>query len=58
MVRAFYPWPGVWTQLRLSSAGQAKIIKFLPNKQIQVEGKKPLSYKDFLNGYQNLNPNY
>jgi len=56
MVRAFYPWPGVWTQLRLSSAGQAKIIKFLPNKQIQVEGKKPLSYKDFLNGYQNLNP--
>jgi len=51
MIRAYFPWPGVWTRLRLSSGGQAKIIKFLPNKQIQVEGKKEMSYKDFLNGY-------
>jgi methionyl-tRNA formyltransferase len=56
MVRAFYPWPGVWTQLRLSSAGQGKIIKFLPNKMIQVEGKKEMSYKDFINGYPNADP--
>ncbi len=45
MIRAYYPWPGVWTRL------SKKIIKFLPAKKIQVEGKKPMSYKDFLNGY-------
>jgi methionyl-tRNA formyltransferase len=50
-IRAYFPWPGVWTQLRLSSAGQGKIIKFLPNKIIKVEGKREMSYKDFLNGY-------
>lgn len=52
-IKAYYPWPGVWTRLRLSSGGQAKIVKFLPNKKIQVEGKKEMSYKDFLNGYPN-----
>ncbi|MBF8249753.1 MAG: Methionyl-tRNA formyltransferase [Candidatus Levybacteria bacterium] len=69
MVRAYFPWPGVWTRLRLSFGGQSKIIKLLPNNLItqkpnnliaqqpnnpiliQVEGKKPVSYKDFLNGY-------
>ena len=55
MIKAFYPWPGVWTRLRLSSGGEAKIVKFLPNKKIQVEGKKQMSYKDFLNGYPNAN---
>jgi len=56
MIRAYHPWPGVWTRLRLGSGGQAKlkIIKFLPDKKIQVEGKKPMSYKDFKNGYPNL----
>lgn len=28
-----------------------KILKLLPGQKIQVEGKKPMSYKDFLNGY-------
>ncbi|MDO8686905.1 MAG: methionyl-tRNA formyltransferase [Candidatus Berkelbacteria bacterium] len=53
MIRAFYPWPGVWTRLRLGFGGQAKlkIIRFLPERKIQVEGKNPMSYKDFLNGY-------
>lgn len=58
MIRAYYPWPGAWTRLRLSSGGQAnssrlegKIIKFLPNEMLQVEGKKPVSKKDFINGY-------
>lgn len=55
MIRSYYPWPGVWTLLRLkASEGQAKIVKFLPNKIIQVEGKRPMNYKDFLNGYQQL----
>lgn len=56
MIRAYYPWPGVWTRLRLGSGGQAKIkiVKLLPEKKIQVEGKKPMSYKDFLNGYPKI----
>lgn len=53
MIRAYYPWPSVWTRLRLDKGSQAKlkIVKFLPEQKIQVEGKKPMSYKDFLNGY-------
>lgn len=53
MIRAYFPWPGVWTRLRLDYGGQAKlkIVKLLPNQKLQVEGKKPVSYKDFLNGY-------
>ncbi|MDO8618876.1 MAG: methionyl-tRNA formyltransferase [Candidatus Daviesbacteria bacterium] len=65
MIRAFYPWPGVWTRLRQDYGGQArwKIVKFLPASShpeldsgsikfvLQMEGKKPLSLKDFLNGY-------
>lgn len=52
MIRAYYPWPSVWTRLQ-GEALQGKIIKFLPYKMIQVEGKKPMSYKDFVNGYPN-----
>ncbi|MDE2025134.1 MAG: methionyl-tRNA formyltransferase [Patescibacteria group bacterium] len=49
MIRAYYPWPGVWTKLNLF--GTEKIVKLLPNKILQVEGKKPMTAKDFLNGY-------
>jgi len=45
MIRAYYPWPGVWTRW------QGKIVKFLPGGLLQMEGKKPISYKDFQNGY-------
>ncbi|MFI5265330.1 MAG: hypothetical protein ACHQT7_01135, partial [Candidatus Levyibacteriota bacterium] len=51
MIRAFYPWPGVY--LTVSLLGNRKILKLLPNDMYQVEGKRPLSYKDFLNGYGN-----
>ncbi len=58
MVRAYHPWPGVWTRLQSperSDGGQAKldgkIIKFLPGGLIQPEGKKPMTKKEFLNGY-------
>ena len=67
MIRAYYPWPTVWTLLRFSashsvktsrdtSEGQArqKRIIFLPGKMIQVEGKNPMSVKDFMNGYPEL----
>ena len=63
MIRAYYPWPGVWTRLNLN--GNERIVKLLPpvipsevegsqpkiEILLQVEGKKPVSPKDFLNGY-------
>jgi methionyl-tRNA formyltransferase len=49
MIRAYFPWPGVWLKAKLNDV--EKIIKLLPGQRIQVEGKNPMSYKDFLNGY-------
>lgn len=66
MIRAYYPWPGVWTKWRVQGTGyrvQEKIVKFLPahiamqsvaggpQYMMQMEGKKAVSKKDFLNGY-------
>lgn len=51
MVRAFYPWPSVWTRLRQGSGEASKIIKFLPGNLIQLEGKKPMDVRNFLNNY-------
>jgi methionyl-tRNA formyltransferase len=51
-IRAYFPWPGVWSKVVLNR-NEEKIVKFLPNKMIQVEGKREMSYKDFLNGYPN-----
>ncbi len=45
MIRAYFPWPTVWTKL------DGKIIKFLPGGLIQPEGKRPMTKKEFLNGY-------
>lgn len=45
MIRAFFPWPTVWTKL------DGKIIKFLPGGRVQPEGKKPMTKKEFKNGY-------
>ena len=53
MIRAYYPWPGVWTKWKMEN-GKWKILKFLPNNKLQVEGKKPLNYKDFSNGYPQI----
>ena len=64
MIRAFHPWPGAWTKYtKENSPLTGKVIKFLPDTHfsktgnrylIQVEGKKPMSVKDFLNGYPQL----
>lgn len=51
-IRAYYPWPGVWTRQIINN--KSSIIKFLPEERIQVEGKKPVTYRDFLNGYPNV----
>lgn len=53
-IRAYYPWPTVWTILNTSVSSDKedkKLVKFLPNNRIQVEGKKTVNIKDFLNGY-------
>lgn len=51
-IRAYYPWPGVWTRFRPSgSRGQARIVKLLPEGLVQMEGKKAMPLRDFLNGY-------
>lgn len=49
MIRAYSPWPGVWTKFRIHNS-ELRII-FLPENKIQVEGKKPMAHKDFINGY-------
>lgn len=53
MIRAFYPWPGVFIKYKFDN--KEKIIKLLPGQIIQVEGKNPMSYKDFINGYSEGN---
>ena len=45
MIRAYYPWPGTWTRWN------GKIVKLHPGGVIQMEGKKAIPLKDFLNGY-------
>ncbi|MBP6913474.1 MAG: methionyl-tRNA formyltransferase [Candidatus Levybacteria bacterium] len=50
-IRAFYPWPGVYLTVTLGEKN--KILKLMPNDTVQVEGKKPMSYNDFINGYGN-----
>ena len=55
-IRAYYPWPSVWTEWRKKN-GKRKIVKFLPSSVIasgakqsqitpfalQLEGKNPVS---------------
>lgn len=50
-IRAFYPWPGV--HLNVSLGGKERILKLMPSDMVQVAGKNPMSYKDFINGYGN-----
>ena len=54
MIRAHFPWPGVWTEIesRVKSQESKKIIiKFLPGNLIQPEGKRAMSISEFRNGY-------
>ncbi len=56
MIRAYYPWPGVWTRVNLTEKkDDLKLLKFLPNKMVQVEGGREMQYKDFINGYPKAN---
>lgn len=51
-IRAYYPWPTVWTKTTINN--REVRIKFLPDEKLQVEGKKPVRLKDFLNGYPQM----
>ncbi len=51
-IRAFYPWPGVWTKVTIKN--QEVRIKLLPKQQVQIEGKNPMNVKDFVNGYPEM----
>ena len=53
MIRAYFPWPGIWTRAIINN--KSSIIKLLPSNMIQVEGKNPMSYIDFANGYSEGN---
>lgn len=63
MIKAFYPWPSTWSKIKIKNAEVR--IKLLPpanggeegesnNFCIQAEGKKPMTIKEFLNGYPEL----
>ena len=54
LIKAYHPWPGVWGKLKVQSQKskvEEKIIKLLPNHMVQLEGKKPVSLKQFKAGY-------
>ena len=48
-IRALFPWPGVWTKLPNN-----KILKLLPKNMFQLEGKQPITRKQFEAGYKQL----
>jgi len=58
MIRAYYPWPGVWTYYQgVESRKQKpdkKILKLLPNRMVQLEGKQPVTLEEFKNGHKDF----
>ncbi len=64
-IRALYPWPGAWTIVKLGSGWnfkerRLKLLKAhlesgrLILDKVQLEGKKPVSWKEFISGYPNV----
>lgn len=45
-IRAYSPWPGVWTKL-----SDGKRLKILPDDMVQLEGKNPVTLKQFEEAY-------
>ncbi|HSX58152.1 MAG TPA: methionyl-tRNA formyltransferase [Candidatus Saccharimonadales bacterium] len=48
MIRAYHPWPGVWGDYN------GKMLKLLPGKMVQLEGKNPVSLKNFKSGHKDF----
>lgn len=53
MVRAYHPWPGVWTKFRIKN--NELRIKLLPGRKVQIEGRRPIPLKEFKKGYRGFN---
>jgi methionyl-tRNA formyltransferase len=57
--RAFQPWPGIWTHVKLGEQKRLKLNKLhLENnelilEEVQLEGKNPVSWSDFKHAYPN-----
>jgi methionyl-tRNA formyltransferase len=58
MIRAFNPWPGVWTTIQLAGETPQKRLKILSAsydherdrpviEEVQIEGKKPMNFKQW-----------
>ncbi|MEX0621405.1 MAG: methionyl-tRNA formyltransferase [Candidatus Woykebacteria bacterium] len=52
IIRAYYPWPGVWTKYN------GKILKLLPGNKLQLEGKNPVTVKEFKAGHKDFTLNW
>jgi len=57
-IRAMFPWPGAWTEIKINQKiKRLKILKAHLEKkrlfldEVQLEGKKPVTWKQFLEGY-------
>jgi methionyl-tRNA formyltransferase len=67
-IRAMHPWPGAWTLLHFpgASEGQAKRLKLLKSHldeagklildEVQLEGKLPVTAKQFVSAYPQFSP--
>lgn len=60
-IRAMYPWPGAWSEVEINSnKKRLKIHRAHLNKGklildlVQLEGKKPVTFKQFSEGYPSL----
>lgn len=62
LFRAYHPWPGVWTKIKISSEKGAKMLRLkmlklhlmgekLILEQVQLEGKNPVTWEEFKKGY-------
>lgn len=60
-IRAYSPWPGAWTKVKINH--QEKRLKILKARlkgkkltldQVQLEGKKPVTFKQLLEGYPQI----
>ena len=59
LLRAFTPWPGVWTVVKVKSF-RLKILKAhaegekLVVDEVQLEGKRPIKWPEFLRAYREI----
>lgn len=53
MIKAYFPWPTAWTKIKIKNQ-ESRIMKFLPDGYVQLEGKTKVKIKELLNGYPEL----